>query len=162
MKKYFTFMLLAIFGIVALSCNNRDNDVVPPDTYSKMLDVKSSFTSANSYTITQGITINSTDVVLVYRNYNSNSTGSPVWQLLPATEYLTTGRIDYSFLFDTNNVEIYADFDPATTTPSEMASYVNNQTFRVVLVPASQGKNANLDYKDYNSVIKYYNIPDRK
>lgn len=162
MKKYFTFMLLAIFGFVALSCNNRDNNVVGPDTYSKMLDVKGSFTSANSYTITQGITINSTDVVLVYRNYNSNSTGAPVWQLLPATEYLTTGRIDYSFLFDTKNVEIYADFDPATTTPAEMTSYVNNQTFRVVLVPASQGKNANLDYRDYNSVIKFYNIPDRR
>ena len=157
-------MLLAIFGFVALSCTNRNDDVIPPDndTYSKMLDVRGTFNTANSFTISQGITINSTDVVLVYRNYNSNTTLTPVWQLLPATEYLTTGRIDYSFLFDTQNVEIYGDFDSATITPAELNTYVNNQTFRIVLVPASQGKNPNLDYRDYNAVLKYYNIPDRK
>lgn len=157
-------MLLAIFGFVAISCTNRDDTVIPPDndTYSKMLDVKGSFNAGNNYTISQGISINSTDVVLVYRRYNTNSTSAPVWQFVPATEYLTNGRIDYSFLFDSQNVEIYGDFNPATITPAEINSYVNNQTFRIVLVPASHGKNANLDLTDYYSVIKFYNIPDRK
>jgi hypothetical protein len=85
--------------------------------------------------------------------------------MIPKTEYLSGGReLDYNFLFDQSNVEIYteANFDQATFTTAEANSYINNQRFRIVLVPASKGKNANLDYSDYNSVIKFYNIPDRK
>ncbi|HAI80078.1 MAG TPA: hypothetical protein DCL65_03485, partial [Chryseobacterium sp.] len=77
---------------------------------------------------------------------------------------LSNGReLDYNFLFDTANIEIYteANFDQATFTAAEATQYLNNQRFRIVLVPASQGKNAGVNYSDYNSVIKFYNIPDR-
>ena len=53
-----------------------------------------------------------------------------------------------------------ANFDQATMTAAEATTYLNNQQFRVVLVPASQGKNANVDYRDYNSVIRFYNLDD--
>ena len=161
MKNYFTILLLAIFGFLAVSCTDRNDD---DDTYPMMRDITGTFNSGNSYTISQGINITSTDVVLVYRNINSGSSGSAVWQLIPKTEYLTGGReLDYNFLFDTANIEIYteANFDQTTFTAAEATQYLNNQRFRIVLIPASQGKNANVNYNDYNSVIKFYNIPDR-
>lgn len=166
MKNYFTILLLALFGFLAVSCTDRNNDVLAEDndTYPMMRDITGTLNSGNDYTINQGIDIKSTDVVLVYRNINSGSGGSAVWQLLPKTEFLTGGReLDYNFLFDTKNVEIYteANFDQATFTAAEATTYLNNQRFRIVLVPASQGKNINVDYSDYNSVIKFYNIPDR-
>jgi hypothetical protein len=68
--------------------------------------------------------------------------------------------LDYDFDFTKNDIQIYADgnYDVSTT-----PEYLNNQTFRVVLVPTSSGaKNANLNYNDYNSVIKFYNIDDSK
>lgn len=166
MKNYFTILFIAIFGFLAVSCTDRNDEVLVDDndTYPMMRDITGTFNSGNSYTISQGINIASTDVVLVYRNINSGSSGTAVWQLLPKTEYLSNGReLDYNFLFDTANIEIYteANFDQATFTAAEATQYLNNQRFRIVLVPASQGKNADVNYSDYNSVIKFYNIPDR-
>lgn len=166
MKNYFTILLLALFGFLAVSCTDRNDDVLVDDndTYPMMRDVTGTFNSGNSYTINQGINIATTDVVLVYRNINSASGGSAVWQLLPKTEFLTGGReLDYNFLFDTANIEIYteANFDQATLSAAEATTYLNNQRFRIVLIPASQGKDANVKYEDYQSVIKFYNIPDR-
>ena len=164
MKKYFAILLLAVFGFVAFSCTDR-NDPVPTtdnDTYPMMRDIRGTFNAANGYTITQGITIASTDVVLVYRNINSGNSNGAVWQLLPKTEYLTNGReLDYNFLFDTKNIEIYTDanFDQATFTAAEATTYLNNQQFRIVLVPASQGRN-NVDYSDYHAVIRYFGLDD--
>lgn len=164
MKKYYSILLLAIFSFLAFSCDDRNENVNDNDTYSKMADITGSLNAGNSYTINQGINIESTDVVLVYRNINSGNSGTPAWQLIPKTEFLSGGReLDYNFLFDSQNVEIYteANFDQATLTSAEATTYLNNQRFRVVLVPASQGKNANVNYSDYNSVIRFYNIPDR-
>ena len=79
MKKYFTILLLAIFGFVAVSCddNRNDNVVGDGDTYSVMKDVTGTLNSGNNYTLSQGINIASSDVVLVYRNINSNSSFFP-------------------------------------------------------------------------------------
>lgn len=168
MKKYFTILLVAMVGFVAFSCEDRNNDVVTTDndTYPVMKDITGTLNGANNYTISQGLAIAGTDVVLVYRNINSDSPGtSAVWQLLPKTEFVGAGReLDYNFLFDSSKVEIYteANFDQALFTPVEANQYITNQRFRIVLIPASQGKNAQVDYSDYNSVIKFYNIPDRK
>lgn len=167
MKKFFTIMMVAMVGLVAISCDDRNDEVVGDGvTYAVMTDITASLTSGNSYAVTQGISIPNTDVVLVYRRVVD------AWQLIPKTVYLPNvatlpnGReFDYNFVFDTQNVQIRIDdpnFNLATEmTPAETNQYLTNQRFRIVLVPASQGKNANVDYSDYNSVIKYYNIPDK-
>lgn len=167
MKKYFTLMMLAIFGFAVISCDRNDDPIVQDnDTYSTMRDVTGSFTNANSFAFTQGINIANTDVVLVYRKL------SDAWQLIPKSVYLPnltgypTGRtFDYNYVFDSQNVQIRID-DPTfnlTTeiTPAEVGQYLSNQKFRIVLIPASEGKNAAVDYNDYQSVIKYYKIKDR-
>ncbi|MBB4808291.1 hypothetical protein HNP38_003633 [Chryseobacterium defluvii] len=167
MKKFLPFLLLTFVSLFIFSCDDNNDDVVyeDSDTISQMRDITGTFTSNNGYTLTQGINILNTDVVLVYRNINSNTNSSPVWQLLPKTYYLSNGReLDYNFLFNSQSVEIYteANFDQATMTNSEASEYLTNQNFRIVLVPADANKNANLDYNDYNSVIKYYNIDESK
>ncbi len=164
MKKYLMLLLFGFLAITLSSCRDDDNNP-DNDTYPKMADVTGTFTAANSYSLTQGITIGSGDVVLVYRNINSNTSQSAVWQLIPKTEYLGSNRtIDYNFLFNTDTIEVYLDpdFDLATVTNTEANTYLINQRFRLVLVPASQGKNAQVDYSDYASVLKYYNITDKE
>ena len=161
-------MLMAIFSFAAGSCDTRNDDVIVQDndTYPVVLDLNNvSFSNdaENGYNINRSFTkpLISTDVVLIYRKAGSASDGSPVWQSLPRTLYLNDGNeLDYDFDFSRNDIMIYANgnYDISTT-----MQYLNNQTFRVVLVPASAGgKNANVDYNDYESVIKYFKIDDSK
>jgi hypothetical protein len=171
MKKFFPLLLLAFVSLFIFSCddNNNDGPTQDNDTYSQMRDVTGSFTSANSYAFTQGINIQSTDVVLVYR-YLGDS-----WQLIPKMMYLpnatgmpTSREFQYNFVFDSQNVQISVDdenFNLSTgLTSGEASQYLTNQRFRIVLVPASPAKGAapSVDYSDYNAVIKYYNLNDSK
>jgi hypothetical protein len=168
MKKFLPILLIAFVSLFIFSCddNNDDTPYTDNDTYSQMRDVTGTFTNANSYAFTQGINIQSTDVVLVYR-YLGDS-----WQLIPKMMYLPnatgmpTGReFQYNFVFDSQNVQISVDdenFNLSTgLTSAEANQYLNSQKFRIVLVPASSGKTS-IDYSDYNAVVKYYNLDESK
>ncbi|WP_106918124.1 hypothetical protein [Chryseobacterium aurantiacum] len=168
MKKILPFILLAFVGLFVMSCDNNDNVVGDGDTISLMRDVTGTFNSANTFTFSQGINIESTDVVLVYRREGN------LWQQIPKTYFLddvsglpTNRELDYNFKFNSQNVNIEsrANFNQATqVTSDEIARYLANQTFRIVLVPAngagSKSKKVNVDYSDYNAVVKYYNLND--
>ncbi|PJJ64082.1 MULTISPECIES: hypothetical protein [Chryseobacterium] len=170
MKKFFPLLLLAFVSLFIFSCDDNDNNNAPyqdNDTYSQMRDVTGSFNSGNNYAFTQGINIQSTDVVLVYRKANN------AWQQLPYTWYLDPStsaaprKFDYNFVFDSQNVQIRIDnpnFSLSTMSSTEVGNYLNNQTFRIVLVPASPAKGAaaTVDYSDYNAVVKYYNLDESK
>lgn len=168
MKKYILLSAVSLLSLGAISsCSNSTTDpggYTDNDTYPQMKDITASFSSANSYAIYQSITIPSTDVVLVYRNVNSNTSGTtPVWQLLPKTEYLNNNReLDYNFVFNTQQVQVTtsANFEQNTMTTAEKNTYLNNQTFRIVLVPASSAKSAQVNFKDYNSVVRFYNLKE--
>ena len=168
MKKLFPIFVFALLSFMVVSCDTSDDVVIQQNNTvdAQMRDVTGTLSSSNNYSINTGINILSTDVVLVYRNYNSNSSSSAVWQLIPKTYYLSSGReLDYNFLFDQSNVEIYseANFDQTTMSSAEAAEYLTNQTFRIVLLPADPAKNANKpDYNDYNAVVKYYNLKEPK
>lgn len=108
-----------------------------------MKDITGTFSNSGNYTISQGLGIPSTYVVLVYRLVGGNA-----WQQIPKSVYLPdvsgkpTNRVfDYNFLFNSQNVEIRIDdenFNLASDlTSGEITSYLNNQTFRIVLVPAN-------------------------
>jgi len=166
MKKFLPILLLAFVSLIIFSCDD-DNNNTDYDTYSQSKDVTGTFNSGNSYAFTQNISIEGTDVVLVYR-YLGDS-----WQLIPKMMYIPdatgmpTGReFQYNFIFDSQKVQISVDdenFNLSTgLTSGEANQYLNNQRFRIVLVPASAGKNASVNYEDYNSVIKYYNIDESK
>lgn len=168
MKRYF---LLSVFSITTLgtfvSCdrspeviqtNNNIDEVFP-----RIKDATGSFGKGNNYALDMDINIPKTDVVLVYRNVNSNTSDAAVWQLLPQTIYLSDNReLDYTFRFNTQRIQVTtsSNFDYSTLTRQEEEEYLRNQTFRVVLVPALNGRSSKLNYSDYHNVIKYYNLDD--
>ncbi|MPS63290.1 MAG: hypothetical protein DI622_00205 [Chryseobacterium sp.] len=171
MKKFFPLLLLAFVSLFIFSCDDNDNNDVPyqdNDTYPIMRDATGSFSSSNSFTLSMDISIQSSDVVLVYRKVGS------YWQSVPKTYYLDdvqnlpTGReLDYNFNFNSSEVNIStaANFNQSTQmTSAETSQYLTNQTFRIVLVPASPAKGAaaTVDYSDYNAVVKYYNLDESK
>jgi hypothetical protein len=166
MKKYFSFVLIALFSFAAVSCNDRNEEVIVTDndTYSIVYDinnetfVKKEGTYSLSFTFNKPI-VNS-DVILIFRRAGTVN-GAPVWQSIPRSIFFDNGnRFDYDFDFTRNDFKIYADgnYDISTET-----LYLNNQSFRVVIVPAEfGGKNSNVDFSDYQSVIKHYKIDDSK
>jgi len=170
MKKFFPLLLLAFVSLFIFSCDDDNNDVPyqDNDTYPIMRDATGTFSSSNTFTLSMDINIQNSDVVLVYRKIGN------YWQSIPKTYYLDdvqnlpTGReLDYNFDFNTSEVNIStaANFNQSTQmTSSETNQYLVNQTFRVVLVPASpaKGSAATVDYSDYNAVVKYYNLDESK
>ena len=172
MKK--SISLIALFGLLAFSAVSctRTADVVQADNtvapiYSTAYDLNNvSFTKNSSgiYSIARNFNspLIESDVVLIYRKSGTLSDGSAIWQSIPRTLYLTQGELDYDFDFSKVDILIKAggNYDISTT-----PTYLNNQTFRVVVVPAKTGKNVssagnNLDLADYESVAKYYNIKE--
>jgi hypothetical protein len=162
MKKHFSIFLLVLIAFTVITCTDRTVEVSTTDTYPKMRDITGSFNAANQYTITQGIEIADTDVVLVYRQSGSDN-GTAIWELIPRTLFLPEGELDYDFDFTKNDVLLKVggtiDFSKVGTT--FIADFLSDQRFRIVLVPASSAKNSTLKYDDYNSVAKFYNLPVR-
>lgn len=175
MKKILPFILLAGIGFLSYSCDDNDDVVVQGqdyDTFPIMNDATGTFNSGNSYALIADISIQNTDVVLVYRRAGN------AWQQIPKTVYLdpvtspSARKFEYNFVFDTQKVQVRIDnenFDLAGLSSAEANEYLVNQTFRIVLVPADQGKTtgksaakANIDYSDYNAVVKYYNLDESK
>ncbi|KIC65148.1 hypothetical protein [Chryseobacterium taiwanense] len=172
MKKFFPLLMLAFVSLFIFSCDNNDNDVPyqDNDTYPIMRDATGTFSSGgnNPFTLIMDINIQNSDVVLVYRKVGN------YWQSVPKTYYLDdvqnlpAGReLDYNFQFSTSEVRIStaANFNQSTQmTSGETNQYLVNQTFRVVLVPASPAKGTApaVDYNDYNAVVKYYNLDESK
>lgn len=165
MKKFFPLILLAFVSMFLFSCNDDDDVVVDNDTIAGVIEITRSFqynSTTDQHFINQGISMYDSDMALVYRLKDTSSNGD-VWEQIPKTIYLASGQeLDYDFDFTQNDVQIYVSgtYD-VTTTPA----YYNNQTFRIVLVPAgflNKSATPPVDYSDYNAVIKYYNIDDSK
>lgn len=164
MQRIIPLFLLTMFTLATFSCKNDDDQInVDYDTYPVVYDIRNvNFEPINGvFTISRTFTnpMFDSDVLLVYIQNGATSDGYPIWQQIPITYYLGDGNeVDYNFDFTMYDVAIYAGgtFNLAGT------QYVNNQTFRLVFVPASFGKNNDnqVDYSNYESVINYYNIDD--
>lgn len=167
MKKYFSLLFAALLAFTFISCDDDDNNPnVDNDTYSVVYDATGSFTATDDYTLIFDFpqTLYSTDVVLVYRRTGTDG-GNPIWQQIPRTLFLDEGELDYDFDFSVNNAQIYAGggIDFAAQSSTFANNYLNNQTFRIVLVPADPGTGKKaVDYSNYDEVIKRYGIDDSK
>lgn len=166
MKKYLLLLIAGVFSLLMFSCSDdRDGYVENTDTYPVVLDINNanfSYNETMGYNITREFNspLVQTDVVLIYRKAGTTNDGSTVWQQIPRTLYLDNGReLDYDFDFSRHDVAIYAS---GNYNVEETPAFLQNQTFRVVLVPASQGGKSNVDTSSYESVIKHYNIDDSK
>ncbi|MBD3903647.1 hypothetical protein NAL32_01105 [Chryseobacterium sp. Ch-15] len=170
MKKIIPFLMLAFVSIFTVSCDNDDDIVQVPvvdyDTYSTAYDIAPNFARVNSslYEYVDEFTkpLVESDVVLVYMQTGSTNNGSPVWKLLPYTFFtnnINNDEVDYGFDFSKFDFSITVN---STLNLDSNSTYYTNKRFRVVIVPAKTGKNGAVDYNDYSSVIKFYNIDESK
>lgn len=163
MKKLIPFLLIAFLSIFIVSCNSDDNNYIDNDTIAEVYEIKNeNFTRENDYYYSLSKSFNrplySGDMVLIFKQ-DGILNGNPIWVPLPKSYYLSEGYLEYTYDFTINDIKIYADADFNLVN----TSYISGQTFRVLVVPAIQGRTTNttVDLKDYNSVIKYYNINDK-
>lgn len=158
MKKIIT--LLAVVGMFSMqSCTTTtDTNYVDNDTIAEVFELKNinfAYNSTDGYTIYQKFTPNiyASDVVLIYRLSGTIDSNTPVWQLIPRTLFLNQGELDYDFDFSKEDFTIYAggNYDLSLT-----PQYLNNQTFRIVIVPGSFS--TSFDTSNYAAVISALNI----
>jgi hypothetical protein len=148
MKKIITF--LAIAGLFTLqSCSvNDDGPYVDNDTISEVFEVTTSFNSNNNFSslVTFNPPIFASDVVLVYHLYDTLN-GEDIWKLMPQTYYLSDGgELDFNFDYSKFSVNLFLDANfNLTTLP---ASWTQNQTFRIVIIPANFAKTVNKNNLD--------------
>lgn len=158
-------LVLAFIGMITLqSCTvNEDNgNGIDNDTIGEVFEYTNVNFLPNSYTVVLNFphTIYSSDMVLVYR-LSDVFQGEDVWKLLPETYYFNDGTLDfrYDYNFTRFDAEVYMEgYDLGG-----LSSGVRlNQVLRVVVIPAAFGKNGNINYNDYKSVINAYNIDESK
>lgn len=97
------------------------------------------------------------DMVLVYRRAGV-SNGNDIWESLPKTYYFDNGaELDFNFDFTVQDIVISLGY---TDTSVLMPQYLNNQLFRVVIIPGNLTNKLNVNLTDYHAVIKAYGIDD--
>lgn len=156
MKKI--LLLLSVVGTLTFtSCNNDDDVYVDNDTIGENIQLSNvNLTFDNNtgrYQLLYPLNpaIFESDVVLVYRNVIDD--GFSAWQQIPRTIYLGgPDEVDYDFNFTANDVLIYAD---ATFDLSLAPEFINNQSFRIVIVPAAFAND--IDTSDYDAVMSALN-----
>ena len=158
MKKIIT--LLAVVGMFSLQgCTVEDNSV-DNDTIAEVFEIKNInfvLDPVDGYVVYQKFTptIYASDVVLIYRLSGTINSTTPIWQLIPRTLFLPQGELDYDFDFSLEDFTIYAG---GTYNLSLTPQYLNNQTFRIVIVPASFSTSINKN--NYSDVMSALNIKE--
>jgi hypothetical protein len=158
-------LIAAFLGLLMLqSCTVREEVVTPivpdNDTISAVKEVTVSFNNSNNYTrlIAFNRPIYNSDMVLVYHLYDVVN-GNDVWRQMPQTYYIgATGELDYNFDFTKFDVNIFlgANFNLNTLS----ANWTQNQTFRIVIIPANFAGKVAIDYTNYYEVIKTFKLND--
>jgi hypothetical protein len=160
MKKIIT--LLAVVGMFSLQgCTGPEGpqgipgeDGLIAEVF-ELKNVNFTYDATDGYIIYQKLTPNiyASDVVLIYRLSGTINSSTPIWQPIPRTLYLTQGELDYDFDFSKEDFTIYAG---GTYNLALTPQYLNDQTFRIVIVPGSFA--ASLNKSNYESVMLALNI----
>lgn len=169
------FLLLAVVAMTALqSCEGDQGPPGPPgpsdgNTISEVFEVTTTFLpSANQQDTYRSYfdlnpAIYTSDVLLVYQlsgTYTSNGQEFDIWKLLPQVYTFDDGGIfQYNYDFSANDFSIFIDAN--FNVGSLDASWTQNKTFRIVIVPGDfSARPAPGQYSNYYEVIEKYNIDD--
>ncbi|MEL1253714.1 hypothetical protein AAEO57_08005 [Flavobacterium sp. DGU38] len=158
MKKILT--LFAVVGLFAFSgCSDDDNDNVDYDTIPYAFEIKNvdlGRVTDNEYNLksTFNFEINDNlrddETVLIYRLMDLINSNTPVWQLIPRSVYFDNGNvIDYYYDFSKVDFVITAR---ASFNLINASDFINDQTFRVVLIPSDLA--ASVNKNNYLEVMK--------
>lgn len=164
MRKIFT--LLAVVGMFGFqSCEGPEGPPGIPGQdglIAEVFELKNinfSFNQTDGYYIYQKLDpkIYDSDQILIYRLAGTIDSNTPIWQLIPRTLFLSQGELDYDFDFSKEDFTIYAG---GTYNLSLTPQYLNNQTFRIVIIPGYFSKAINVN--DYYEVISALNFNEDK
>jgi hypothetical protein len=160
MKKILT--LFAVVGLFAFSgCSNDDNDV-DNDTIPQAFEISNvnlgrvadnEYNLKSTFQFEIGGPLYDDETILVYRLTGTLNPTTPVWQLIPRTIYLDNGNeLDYDFDFSKIDFIITAR---GTYNLLNTPNLINNQTFRVVIVPSVLASTLKTDnYLDVMKTLK--------
>jgi hypothetical protein len=160
MKKIIT--LLAVVGMFSLQGCTVEENAVDQDTIAEVFEIKNVnfvFDPVDGFIIYQKFTptIFASDVVLIYRLSGTINSTTPIWQLIPRTLFVPQGELDYDFDFSQEDFTIYAG---GTYNLSLTPQYLNNQTFRIVIVPASFS--TVIDKNNFSAVMNALKIKENQ
>lgn len=162
-------LILALIGMITLQSCVKEEVVVQNDfdndTISEVFEYSNvNFTNSNGYSVVLDFpyTIYASDMVLVYRLSNYNSSNGDFWKLLPETYYFDDGTLDFGYNNDFTRYDAEVNlfgFDIPALNPE----FRLDQVLRVVVIPAAFGNRmaSPVDFNDYNAVINYYGIDDK-
>jgi hypothetical protein len=165
MKKIST--LLAVIGMILISsCEGPQG---PPGydgldgqdgLIAEVFELKNidfSYNATDGYTIFQTLSpqIFPSDVILIYRMTDIIDSSTPIWRLIPNTvsPAPAQGQVKYDFDFSKEDFTIYVS---GTYNLSLTPQYINNQTFRIVIVPGDFS--ASINKNNYAEVMAALNI----
>lgn len=158
MKKIYTFLAIAIGMVFLQSCRREEITQVNNFEVQVIELTNVNFTPANNFSriFNFNPAIPNNDMVLVYL-LDSVQNNTDVWRLLPQTYYLPGGlEIDYNFDFTRFDVRLFMDSNDFPAIP---LSYSLDQVFRVVILPGFRSRsNSELDFNDFDVVVKAYNL----
>jgi hypothetical protein len=157
MKKILT--LFAVVGLIVFSSCEGDQgppgrDALMPEAFEvKNVNLTKVTTSNYKFSANFSSLLFDDETVLIYRKTDQTNSGAPVWQLIPKTTNFDNGDFaDYFFDFSKEDfvITVIASFDLATE-----PSLINNQTFRVVIIPSDFATSVNKNnYLDVMKTLK--------
>jgi hypothetical protein len=129
--------------------------------YASAIELTVDFTPANDFSIVEtfGFEVYPADVPLVYILWDQLDDGTEVWRPVPQNYYFDSGILTYNYDFTQNDFSLFLD----GTVPDFSAldpAYLNEQVFRVVVVPSEFLETARLKSKSYDSIIETFGIKE--
>jgi len=164
MKKIITLFAFVSFLAVS-SCTttddyHQDNDTIPYAfeiknvNLGKVADNEYNLRSTFQFEINDNLRDDET--VLIYRLTTLVNSTTPVWQLIPRTIYFNNGDL-VDYFFDFSKVDFFITARGNFNLLSR-PEYINNQTFRVVLIPSDLA--ATMDTSNYAEVMNTLKISE--
>ncbi|UBM58934.1 hypothetical protein LAG90_19230 [Marinilongibacter aquaticus] len=167
MKKIFALLIPSLFLFAA--CQGPQGPQGPQGVpgqdggleYATAIELVVDFTPANNYQIVEnfGFDVFPADVPLVYILWDTDDNGTEIWRPLPQTTFLTQGALIYNYDFTQADFSLFLD-GTISDFSSLSSGYLNNQVFRVVVVPAAFLQTARLADKSYETITGALGLSD--
>lgn len=136
---------------------------------SLVFDIEGTLNASNDYSLyyqfPQSIEVFESDAVLVYRLWGQQEipgdAPADVWRLMPVTAFVNGGMVQYSFDHTFMDMSVFLDGNVPLADLG--ANWLNNQVFRVVIIPgyfAGNGKKSLDEFANYDELRKQFAIQD--